>query len=349
MKKFECLAVGSVPHKSLDKAMSLVKENFSQIPFWPQMVKIDKNEDMIVQFTQNMPSFFSDGDKIYLETESDEFFGDLETFFEHYGKIVKSGNDKVLENYAVGYSLAFEPFIEIVRETKPAYAKGQITGPFTLSAALTDKAGRCALYDETLREIIVKTLSLKAIWQIKRIKAASPETTPVIFIDEPSVSQLGTSAFLTISAEEVTGMIKEVSDLIQENGALSAIHCCGKFDWALPVNAGVNIINFDAYAQNPAVFHSEIKRFLENGGKIAWGVVPTLDKDALQKADLQQMIRVFENGVKNLTAKGINEKIILDNSLVTPSCGAGGLSEELAQKAMSLTCQLSKALRANSD
>lgn len=55
-----------------------------------------------------------------------------------------------------------------------------------------------------MKEIIIKTLTLKALWQIKQIKTASPDTIPIIFIDEPSISQLGTSAYITISADEVT-------------------------------------------------------------------------------------------------------------------------------------------------
>ena len=197
--KLNCLAIGSLPHTNLDDAMAVVKENFKSIPFWPQLPKISKNEDMIVQFLENMPSFFSDekSGKTYLETESDKFFCDIEQFFCDYEEIVSDINSDTIEKYAINYSLSFPKFIEIVKETTPEFAKGQIVGPFTLSTTLVDKTGKCAIYDETLREIIVKTLSLKALWQIKQIKSVSKDTIPIIFIDEPSISQLGTSAFIT--------------------------------------------------------------------------------------------------------------------------------------------------------
>ena len=131
---------------------------------------------------------------------------------------------------------------------------------------------------------------------------------------------------------------------------MSAIHCCGKCDWSLPVKAGVDIINLDAYnfAQNLSLFSKELKTFLEQGRKIAWGVVPTLDKDALDAADEQTIISVFEKAVKYLTNKGIDEKIIIENSLITPSCGAGSLSEDLALKAMDLTKKVSDSLQERS-
>ncbi len=345
----EALAIGSLPHTDLESAMELVKKDFDKIPFWPQLSKINKNEDMIFQFLENMPSFFIDENtgKSYLETESDKFFEDVEQFFEDYEEITADINCDKINKYAINSSCAFPEFIKIVKDTKPDFAKGQIVGPFTLATTLVDKSGKCAFYDETLKEIITKTLCLKALWQIKEIKCASPETTPIIFIDEPSISQLGTSAYITISNDEVIEMIKEISDIIQSNGAMSAIHCCGKCDWNVPITAGVDIINLDAYsfAENLSLFRKDLKPYLEQGRKIAWGVVPTLHPEILEKTDLNEMIAVFEKAVKYLTKKEIDEKIIIENSIITPSCGAGALSTELAEKAMDLTKKLSETLK----
>lgn len=273
----ECLAIGSLPCDNLDKAMEIVKKDFCNVPFWPQLTNISKNEDMIVQFSNGMSSFCS---------------------------------------------VSFQKFIELVKSTKPKYAKGQITGPHTMSFIINT-------------ENLVENLAQKALWQIYEIKSASPDTTPIIFMDEPSLA--------TINGEIPTRMIKFVSDKIKENGALSGVHCCADCDWNIAIDAGVDIISFDAYTYNPKL---EFKKFIENGGKIAWGIVPTRDVEALKNADLNKMTEIFENGVKNLTKMGINEKIIIENSLITPSCGAGSLSEELAEKAMDLTKQLSENRKA---
>ena len=345
----ECLAIGSLPHVNLEKAMEIVKKDFSAIPFWPQLTNLNKNEEMIFQFLENMPSFFIDNKtgKTYLETESDKFFEDIEQFFSDYAEIIENPYTDTIEKYAINYSSTFPELIKIVKETKPEYAKGQIVGPFTLATSLTDKSGRCALYDETLKEIIVKTLTIKALWQIKQIKTAFKETTPIIFIDEPSISQLGTSAYITTSPDEVVEIIKTISDTIHANGAISAIHCCGKCNWEVPINAGVDIINLDAYtfAQNLSLFSSKLSKYLENGKKIAWGIVPTLHPEELERANLGNMTDIFDKAVKYLTRKGIDEKIIIANSLITPSCGAGALDEKLAEKAMDLTKELSINLK----
>lgn len=341
------MAVGSLPHKNVEEAMKIV--NAFDIPFYPQLARLNKNEDMTVQYLENMPGLVFENEKIYLENESDEFFEQLENFFVDYEEIISDFNSINLGKYAISekYSSTFNAYLEIIKEKKPKYAKGQIVGPFTLATTLTDKEGKCAYYDETLREIIVKTLSLKALWQIKKIKDANKETTPIIFIDEPSISQLGTSAFITIPSKEVEEIFMEVSELIKNAGGLSGIHCCGKCDWSIPLQSKINIINLDGYffAQNLSLFSSDIKPFLEQGGIIAWGIIPTLDKDALEQSDINKMVEKFEEATEYLVQKGINKDLIIRQSMITPSCGAGSLTIELAQKAMKLTKELSLRLK----
>lgn len=345
--KLNCMAIGSLPHKEVKKAMEIVEKNF-KIPFWPQLAKFNRNEDMIFQFLQGLPGLINDSEKTFVDNESDLFFEQLEELFMDYEEILADSDSALIKKYAITSenSSTFEPFINIVKNNKPKFAKGQICGPFTLATSLTEKDGRSAYYDETLREIIVKLLSLKALWQIREIKSVSPDTTPIIFIDEPSISQLGTSAFITISREEVVGIIKEISDIIKENGALSAIHCCGKCDWTVPIDCEISIINLDGYffAQNLSLFSNEIKPFLEQGGIIAWGIVPTLDKEALEKSTIETMVEKFDQAISYLTQKGIDKKMLLSQSMVTPSCGAGSLTIELSEKAMNLTKELSDEL-----
>lgn len=349
--KLQALAIGSLPHNDLTKAMNVVKKDFPQIPFFPQLKNINKNEDMIIQFLEGLPSFLpSKLENFTIDSDSEEFFEDLETFFTDYEKITSENNAEILEHYGISkdFSSSFEEFENIIKTTKPQFAKGQIVGPFTLATTLQDNNGKAVIYDETLKDIIVKLLSLKALWQIKRIKRANPDTTPIIFMDEPSISQLGTSAYMTISEAEVFQMLKEISDIIKANGGISAIHCCGKCDWSIPMKAKIELLNPDAYtfAENFSIYYKMIENHLLSGGKIAWGLIPTLDVDALKGTTLKNLIEKFEQAVKYLTNKRIDEKLIIDNSLITSSCGAGSLSIENAERAMDLVSELSKELKA---
>ena len=347
--KLQALAIGSLPHNTVESAMEVVKKDFSEIPFYPQLSNINRNEDMTIQFLEGLPSFLPSNESFEIDTESEKFFEDLESFFTDYEEIIADTDTEILEKYAISkdFSSTFPEFEKIIKNTKPQYAKAQIIGPFTLAAMLTDQNGINAIFDETLREIVVKLLTLKVLWQIKHIKQANPTTIPIIFMDEPTLSQLGTSAYLTISEKDVVDMLAEISEIIHQNGGISAIHCCGKCDWTILIKAKADIINFDAFAfsEHLGLFAQEIDKFLQDGGKLAWGLIPTLDVEALKNITLADLIKDFGQGIKYLTNKGIDEKLIIDNSLITSSCGAGSLSVELAQKAMDLVFELSNELR----
>jgi hypothetical protein len=89
-----------------------------------------------------------------------------------------------------------------------------------------------------------------------------------------------------------------------------------------------------------------VHAFLERGGSLGWGIVPTLDRDAAAAETLPSLLARFDEGVERLTRKGFERELLLRRALITPSCGAGGvLTEPLAERVLGLLRQLSAALR----
>ncbi len=344
-------AIGSLPYSDEKVATTMILENFEEIPFWPQLAKVSNLEDMIIQYTQNIPGMEINIDQQYFvfNPETDEFFEKLEEFYLDYDEILNEKNFEKLEKYGITppYTSSIELFCEKLKSKKTNFAKGHITGPFTWGTSICDKNNKCIFYDETYRDILVKALTLKALWQIKKFKEAHPETTPIIFIDEPTMSQFGTSAFITVHEDELVDSLKQITEVLQAEGALVGVHCCGKADWNMVLKSGINIMNFDAYSfsKNLTVYSKKIHEFLSNGGYIAWGIVPTLDTDALTAATKESLLKKLEDGINALAAKGIDKNLILKQSIITPSCGAGCLTPELAEKAMNLTTEISKEMK----
>ena len=347
-------AIGSLPHKSSKDAIELIFNKFTNIPFWPQLAKVDRHEDMTIQYLQGIPGIKYDEEqsKFFCDTQSDEFFVELEEFFMDYEAIVNEKDFTNLEKYAITapYTSSITLYIDRLQDKDYPYAKCHIVGAFTLGTSLCDLENVCVFYDETYREVLVKGLTLKAVWQIEQIKKASPNTTPIVFMDEPVMSQFGTSAFITVKKADIVGVLKEISDVIKDFGGLSAVHCCGKSDWSVLIDSNINILNFDAfaYAKSLEAYVKEVAEFLKNGGYIAWGLVPTLDKDALEKVTLAELVLMFEKSVSALVKKSngaLDKELVLQQSFFTPSCGAGGLTVELSEKAMSLVNELSEELR----
>ena len=55
------------------------------------------------------------------------------------------------------------------------------------------------------------------------------------------------------------------------------IHLCGNPDWDFLLNLDMDILSMDIYT-NGEIFSSytqSIKRFLDRGGVLVWGIVPT--------------------------------------------------------------------------
>ncbi len=344
-------AIGSLPfddENAVEHALDYIFTNFCEIPFWPQLPHFSQNEDMIIQFSRALVGLECENGKYFFDTETEAFGTGIEELYFDYETVLEAKtleeNSEILDKYKP-HSAAIEDFLSRLKglNVKPKYIKGSITGPFTMATSLVDKEGKCALYDELLRDSIVKTLTLSALWQVKEFGDA----TSIIFMDEPSISQLGSSAFLTVEDDDVTAMITEISSAIKKFKGLSGIHCCGKTNWQVPVSAKVDIINFDAFSfsQNLSTQAEKIKDFLNNGGILAFGIVPTLDVEALRTLDETTLEKKFEESLGFLTNKGIKKEQLLKQCFITPSCGCGSLIASEALRALEYTKNLSIKLR----
>ena len=124
----------------------------------------------------------------------------------------------------------------------------------------------------------------------------------------------------------------------------------GKSDWSVLVDTKIDIINFDAFAYSKSLcaYVKELTNFIKSGGYIAWGIVPTLDKEALKISTIENYEEKFETAIDDFIKKSngaLSKETLLKQSFFTPSCGAGGLSIELAEKAMTMVNELSRNLK----
>ena len=89
---------------------------------------------------------------------------------------------------------------------------------------------------------------------------------------------------------------------------------------------------------------SWVKRFLDRGGAIAWGIVPS-DEQGLAGETEASLFDRLEETMAVLSRKGIDEDLIRSRCLITPSCGLGSLSRESASRALQLTAAVSARFR----
>jgi hypothetical protein len=114
------------------------------------------------------------------------------------------------------------------------------------------------------------------------------------------------------------------------------------------METNLDILVFDAYDHRHAItlYPAELRAFLERGGCLGWGIVPTLDREAAATETVSSLMLRFEEGIELLVNKGFGRELLLKPALITPSCGAGGvLTEPMAESVLSLLRDLSLTLR----
>lgn len=351
MLRFLATGIGSLPHNNVNSALDDIAKTFHNVSFWPQLPAFGREEDMLVQFTKGIPGLVHDKeeDRYFIDSTSEAFFMDLEELMIDYETIVEGENFTNLDKYGLlpDSSKAFAPWLDRIKNEQPLVLKGQITGPFTFSTTLTDSEKKCAFYDETLRETLIKVLTLKALWQIVQFRKACPKAEIIISLDEPSMSQYGSSAFLTVTKQDITSSINAVTEVIHKFDAHSFVHCCGNTDWTLVTSSNVDILNFDAYnyADTLGLYIDDLIKFIDKGGFIAWGLIPTLDPAQLQETNIDKLSDKFEEITTKLSEKALDKKKVVSQSMITPSCGMSLLTIEQAQRAINLTVDLAKVLK----
>ncbi len=310
---FVTTGIGSFPHQDEKEVFRLIFQSFPEIPFWPQLPKRSFLEGMVVQYSEGFPSLrWSEKEqRVWIET-SHGFEKEIEKFYQRF----EEGDlepFQITEDFARGLRILKDLSSKDHRK-KIRYIKGQITGPITFGLALADPEQKPVFYDPSLRDILVKHLSLKARWLEEKYNHLFPGIPTMIFFDEPSLSSFG-SAFSGLNREDVIRSLNECFDTVK---GLKGIHCCGNTDWSVLLSTHLDILSFDAYdyLETLSLYPKDLKGFLERGGILAWGIAPT--SEAIVREDAQSLVNRLKKGVENLSRKGIDPDL-LQRAILTPS------------------------------
>jgi methionine synthase II (cobalamin-independent) len=330
IKPFSTTGIGSLPHADAREAVNLVLESFD-IPFWPQLPQLGFRGLMIPQYSEGMPGLLVDEGRgeVLIERNEEE----TQRFYETCTEDAKIA---ISEDYAKG----LHTFLRKVDGRDFNLLKGHITGPLTYTLGLKDTDGRPIYFDEELREISLMLLNAKARWQIAELGRYADKV--IIFIDEPILSALGSTSYVGVSNEEALRLLQVTADAIKDAGGIAGIHCCGRADWPLVMDSGVDIMNFDAYsfADTLGIYPDDVEAFLEADGVLAWGIVPTTED--IENEDEESIIRLFDRAMDFLS-KTIPGELLARNIVLTPSCGTGSRTVEETQKIFRLLRALKEA------
>jgi hypothetical protein len=331
--------IGSVPFTDPQETVALVLETLPQIPYWPQMVQLGYLEEMAAQAARGLPALKVD--EINRTVAMDPDLPRDEALAQFY-ELVLSGDLS---------PFAFEPpdargffalLTTVASQGSPGSAlKGQLSGPVTFAGVVKDAQGKPILYDRELTQAVCAGLARKVAWQAEKFRELGK--APIVFLDEPYLTGFG-SAYLPISHAEVTEILTQTLEEAREaaSGPVTlGIHCCGNTDWSLLLKAPIDVLSFDSYGffESLRLYGPALAHYLDRGGWLAWGLVPT--NEDFQSETSDNLWRRFQAQVTQL-AQDLNWglKEILAQSLLTPACGTGYMSQDDARRVLTTLREL---------
>ena len=354
--------IGSVPLTDYQEALEWIFSTTPEIPLWPQLPH-NPLERMMPQFAEGIPCIIEENicdpeGRILFDITHAGFEEEMLAFYEEYlaamedPAVLAASRFQVSRERAAGLYLFLEALAK--HSDKLKAVKGQVTGPFTMLTGIKDRAGRAGYFDATIRDMVIKGISMKAAWQTRLLadrmkELAGDEAGPVLmFIDEPALAGLGSSAFIGVTDEEIQTMIDEVAEAVHGAGGLVGIHVCANTNWSVLLGSAIDIISFDAYGffDKMAALKTEVGNFFNRGGVLAWGGVPTSREEEIDGQSTASLVELFTRQMQSFVTADMDMKSLLRQTLITPSCGTGSLSPQAAEKVLSLTRSTADSLRA---
>ena len=150
--------------------------------------------------------------------------------------------------------------------------------------------------------------------QLEKLKQLN--SNAFMFVDEPGLQFL-------FSAMAGYGDLKAKGDLDQFFAQVDrprGIHLCGNPDWDFLLKLDLDVLSLDVYT-NADIFSSyavSVRKFLDCGGVIVWGIVPT-GFEAFLKEEIPSLIQHLENVWKILWSKGVDREQLVEQSMLSPA------------------------------
>jgi hypothetical protein len=304
--------IGSVAHLAADKAAEFSLATCPVMPFVPQLVHRHPAEGMIAQILLGLPGVHLSGDRLHVDLTKFDATCDVKIDLGHQAFV------------------SLRTFLGVARGHRGPI-KWQLTGPLTIGMALLHHGVPVAdAFHVALRVVRATAKALHA-----QVALDLPGCTQVVFIDEPSAGAVLTPGF-PISPDEAIDLVSGALAVLEDD-AVMGLHCCADADLAALLAAGPAIVSVPAEA-TVARLTGYLTPFLDGGGIVAWGVVPT-DRPLASTAD--RYWHELSSLWTELGAGGCDIGRLRRQSIITPACGLPNHTPEQAAHVFALTTAVS--------
>jgi hypothetical protein len=325
-------AMAVMPHTDVDRALQMALS--LDIPFWPQLPLYNYYEDMYVQASENFPGIVLDMEKRQLGFSTEKFMEELENAMAKW-------EEADFFDISKTYSVVYHKFLELDLSDRTAI-RGQLEGPISFGFNVADENNRPILFNDTVRPFMLEFMARRVNVQLHRLKKINPHA--FMFVDEPGLQFL----FSAMAGYGDQAAKKDMEVFFSNIDRPRGIHLCGNPDWDFLLGLDLDVLSLDIYT-NAEVFRSyagSIRKFLDRGGVLVWGIVPT-NFEPFEKESLDSLETILENVWSVLSKKGIDREFLISRSLLSPAtcCRVNPDKEKTVEKAFLQINEFSRRLR----
>jgi hypothetical protein len=325
-------AMAVMPHTDVDRALKVALS--LDIPFWPQLPRYNYYEDMYVQASEHFPGIVLDLEKRTLRFSLEKFMNELEETMAHF-------EEAEYFDISDTYSVVYKKFLQMDFSNRPAI-RGQLEGPVSFGLNVHDQDHKPILFDDTVRPFMLEFMAKRVNVQLARLKTLNPNA--FMFVDEPGLQFLF-SAMAGYGDRAARQDMEAFFSLIERP---RGVHLCGNPDWDFLLGQDLDILSMDVYSNGEvfASYAASIRKFLDRGGVIVWGIVPT-NVEPFEKENMVSLEKKLEEVWSRLRDKGIDREFLLSRSLLSPAtcCLVNPDGEKTVEKAFQVIRHLSESLR----
>jgi len=297
-------AMAVMPHRDVERALSVALS--LDIPFWPQLPLLNYYEDMYVQASEHFPG-------ILLDVEHRTLRFSTEKFIEELPDVLTRFDDPALFDISPAYSAVYHRFLHMDFSDRPAI-RGQLEGPVSFGFNVQDEAERPILFNDTVRPFLFEFMAQRVNVQLKRLKALHPNA--FMFVDEPGLQFI----FSALSGYNHLSARSDMEDFFARIDRPRGIHLCGNPDWDFLLNLDLDVLSLDMYSNGEifVAYAGAIRRFLDRGGVLIWGMVPT-NVEPFEAESVDSLETRLLGLWDALARKGIDTEELVTRSLLSPA------------------------------
>ncbi len=325
-------AMAVMPHRDVDQALQTALS--LDIPFWPQLPHVSYYEDMYVQASEHFPGILLDLEKRTLRFSHEKFALELEEALTHF-------EEPDYFDISPQYSVVYHRYLELDLSSHPAI-RGQLEGPISFGFNVQDEEGRPILFDDTVRPFLLEFMAKRVNIQLSRLKEKNPNA--FMYIDEPGLQFLF-SAMAGYGDQAARGDLEVFFSQIERP---RGVHLCGNPDWDFLLGLDLDILSLDVYTNGEVFssYHKSIGKFLDRGGVLVWGIVPT-NFEPFEKEDLDSLEERLIAQWDWLEKKGLDREFLISRSLLSLAtcCLVNPDGEKTVEQAFRMIRDLSARLR----